>query len=141
MAHLRYNVSVVTGNCTGISATAVTGASVFIGGMSKRVIDLSAFCDVTASTASLTYTPSWQVSNDNTNWVTCSLNPVIGAAAAIATGAGSHKQVAVEAPAAAFGYKFARCLLTIGGATGTTNDVYSIGYSYRHLDAGSPLGG
>src|SRR6185295_14311806 len=65
---LRFNTSITTGSFTGVSNASVTGAAVFLGTSFLKVEHLTAYLIVTAATSSLTVTPYWQVSNDNTTF-------------------------------------------------------------------------
>lgn len=140
MSKIRNNVSVTSGNVTGVTAgAAVSGNAVFMGGTSLKVSNLSALVQVTANTSGLTMTARWQGSNDNTTWFNAvGLNNA--ANVALATGASGGGNVAskviISAPREIEGWKFARCQVLIGVATGTTNDLYSIGYSYRQYTPG-----
>jgi hypothetical protein len=133
MSQLRYNVQITTGTLNAVSGTSVTGASVFIGqDMLQLEGDLSAHLILTAATASLTIKPYWQVSNDNTTFVTIN-NDASAADTAIVTGVANTTK-ALTAPRGVLDYKFARCMLLVGGATGAAGDLFSIGYSYRQVD-------
>lgn len=131
----RFNQHIVTGTLTGVSNTAVTGSSLFLGMQSEKVVDstLSAYLILTAATSSVTITPSWQVSNDGTTFATVKLNELNTVAIAVATGAANVTTV-VHPPRAVYGYQWARVLLNVAGATGTASDTYSIGYSYKQPD-------
>lgn len=128
----QFNAHVATGTATGVSNDSVSGNSVFLGkNAGQKVTDLSAVLTVTAATASITLTPNWQVSNDDTTFYDIANAPDVPAALPIATGTSAELSKVVPAPAAVHAYQFARCQLTVGGATGTASDLYSIGYSYR----------
>ncbi len=131
----RYNQHIVTGTLNTVSNAAVTGASLFLGMSQDKVADgtLSAYLILTAATASLTITPSWQVSNDGTTFTTVKLNSLNTAAIAVATGVLNVTTV-VEPPRTVFGYQWARVLLNVAGATGAAGDLFSIGYSYKQPD-------
>jgi hypothetical protein len=127
---LRFNTNIATGDMDTVSATSVTGNSVFLGTSFLKVENLSAYLIVTAATSSITITPHWQVSNDDTTYVTIPAAPNAPANVPIATGA-QNRTIAVQAPRGVEGYKYARCMLLVGGATGGATDLFSIGYSYR----------
>ena len=127
---LRFNTSIVTGTLNTVSNASVTGASVFLGTTYLKVEDLSAYLIVTAATSSITVTPYWQVSNDNTTFRTIWAQPQQPTNLPVATGAENVTEVVVP-PAAVRGYRYARCMLAVAGATGGASDLYSIGYSYR----------
>jgi len=134
MAAIRYNVSTTTGDLDTVSAASVTGSAVFMGSRRKKIDDLSAYVTFTGATASLTVAPHWQVSNTDTdaNYQTLPNDAAGTASLVIATGAVNVTQ-AIQAPAGVTGYRYARCLLLVGGATGAAGDLFSIGYSYRQL--------
>lgn len=131
---VRYNTSIVTGTLNTVSATSVTGANVHLGGSYTKVADLTAYLILTAATSSITITPYWQVSNDASTFTTIQSGPQSPANIAIVTGTANTTK-AIEPPRGVYGYRFARCMLLVGGATGGASDLYSIGYSYRQLDS------
>jgi hypothetical protein len=133
MARLRHNTNIVTGTLNGVSNASVTGNSVFLGTNNQKISDLSAHLIVTAATSALTVKPYWQVSNDNSTWIEAfqnELNSPIGSVLPIATGA-ENVTCAVQAPQVVYSYRYTRCLLAVGGATGAAGDLFSAGYSYR----------
>lgn len=133
MAQLRYNVQITTGTLNAVSGTSVTGASVFIGqDLLQLEGDLTAYLIMTAATASLTLKAYWQVSNDNTTFISMA-NDAGAADTALVTGVANATRT-ISAPRGVLSYKFARCMLLVGGATGAAGDLYSIGYSYRQVD-------
>jgi hypothetical protein len=138
--HLRFAAHIASGNATGVVAgDQVNGATLFVGGADPKVSHLSALVTVDAETNTLTMTGKWQASNDGSTWVDVAHAPQNPAGVALATGtAGADADVVrvLPAPDAVYGYKFARCSVVVGVVTGTTNDTYSIGYSYRQLDPG-----
>lgn len=138
---LRQLVSTVTGTVTGVaSGGTVAGSAVFMGGQDAKVKALSALVSVTALTNTLTFKARWQVSTDNSTWYVCAGSPDNPANIALTTGV--TPQVAtpgiavIPAPSSVEGWSYARMQLVVGGTTGTTNDTYSIGYSYRQFGAG-----
>jgi hypothetical protein len=140
MSKIRNQVSATTGNVTGVTAgAAVSGATVFMGGTSLKVATLSALVGVTANTSGLTFTPRWQASNDASTWYTM-VGANNAASVALATGAsggGNSAATVISSPPQAIeGWKYARCQLLVGVATGTTSDLYSIKYSYRQFSPG-----
>ena len=140
LGHLRFNAHLLTGNATGIApGSAVSGNTLFMGGRNQKVEHLSALVTCDAETNTLTLSARWQGSDDKSTWYTLSHAPQNPAAVPLATGtSGADDEVTkvIPAPAAVYSYKFARCQLLVGAATGTTNDTYSIAYCYRQLDAG-----
>lgn len=140
MSLLRLGASATSGNATGVaSGSAISGPAIFMGGNCLKVSDLSALVAVTANTSGLTFAPRWQVSKDNSTWYTCKADPD-NANAVLATGAsgGGNVTGAVPLPAPSFskGWKYARAQVVVGGATGTTNDLYAIEYEYRQHRSG-----
>ncbi len=137
MSILRYNTSQATGDADSVAAgDQVNGTSLFMGQNFRKVADLSALCVVDAETNTLTLAAKWQGSNDGSTWVDLANAPGNPAAVVLATGtAGADAAVtkAVEAPKAAYGFKFARCSIVVGVTTGTSSDTYTIGYCYRQL--------
>jgi len=127
---LRFNTNVVTGSLNGVSNASVTGNSNFMGTSFLKIDHLSAYLIVTAATSSVVVKPYWQVSNDNSTFKTVQNDPNCILQLGIATGAG-RTSVTFSAPECVKGYKYARCMLAVSGATGLTADLYSIGYSYR----------
>lgn len=127
---LRFNTSIVTGTLNTVSNASVTGTGIFLGTSFLKVEHLSAYLIVTAATSSITVTPYWQVSNDNSTYKTVHADATVPLLLPIATGAENVTEV-VPAPKGVEGYRYARCMLLVGGATGGAADLYSIGYSYR----------
>jgi len=138
--HLRFAAHIASGNATGVAPAAqVNGNTLFVGGSVPKITHLSALVTALADTNTLTLTAKWQGSNDKSTWYDLSHDSQNPAGVALATGtAGADTAVAraVPAPDSVYSYQFARCSLIVGVVTGTTNDTYSIGYSYRQRDAG-----
>ncbi len=131
---LRFNTSIVTGTLNTVSNASVTGATLFLGTSFQKIESLSAYLIVTAATSSITVTPYWQVSNDASTFKDVQPLPNCALALPIATGAENVTEV-VPTPKGIEGYKYARCMLRVAGATGAAGDLFSIGYSYRQLYA------
>lgn len=130
MPRLAFNESITTGALTGVSNASVTGAAVLVNSPSGlRARDLSAYIILTAATASLTVTPYWQVSNDNVTFKTLNRTPNTAADLPIVTGT-ANSTVVVPPPRGVEGFRWARAMLLIAGATGAAGDLYSIGYNY-----------
>ncbi len=93
---------------------------------------LSATVMVEAETSTITMAAVWEVSNDATTWRLCM--PTNSAAYVVqGTGtAGDDAAVTRVIPAndAVYGWRYARCSIQNGVATGTANDKYSIAYNY-----------
>jgi len=127
---LRFNTGIVTGTMNGVSNASVTGGTVFLGTSFQKVEHLSAYLIVTAATASVVVKPYWQVSNDGSTFKTMQNDANAGIQLAIATAVENVTEV-LPTPKGIEGYKYARCMLAVSGATGAAADLYSIGYSYR----------
>jgi hypothetical protein len=127
---LRFNKHIVTGTLNGVSATSVTGTTLFQGTSFLKVDNLTAYLIVTAATSSLTVTPYWQVSDDGTTFKSMHALANVPINLPIATATENVTEV-LPAPKGIEGYRYARCMLLVGGATGGAADLYSIGYSYR----------
>jgi hypothetical protein len=131
----KFNAHVVTGTATGVTAgSAVSGNALFLGSNTQKVTDLSAVLSVDAETNTLTMTTRWQVSNDSSTWHTIAHAPQNPAGIPIATGTGGADatvNTVSPAPEQALAYQYARCQIVIGAATGTDDDTFSIGYTYR----------
>jgi hypothetical protein len=88
--------------------------------------------DVTVST--LTYTASWQVSVDGTNWLTVANGAQNAAGVVFATGTGSKvtSKLVVEAPLCVYAYPYARALVTtgVGVAGGAGSEDVTVLYNY-----------
>lgn len=133
MPAFRYNTNIVTGTLNTVSNASVTGNAFFLGTANQKITDIAAHLIVTAATASITVKPYWQVSNDNSTWVTVSPNELNTPQASIlpvVTGT-ANVTTAVQAPAVSYAYRYTRCMLLVGGATGAAADLYSIGYTSR----------
>lgn len=141
MSIRRYNANVATGNFTGVTTGATfNGSTLHIGERQRDILDLAAHIIATITMTNATLKAGWQVSNDSSNYVSVALSPENPAAVVMATGVASGTTLAVGAPHAVYGYKYARCQLTWTSTTaGTTNDAVSVGYSYRQLNAGDGL--
>lgn len=127
---LRFNTGIVTGTLNTVSNASVTGSTVFMGTSFLKVEHLSAYLIVTAATSSITVRPYWQVSNDGSTFKNIHNDANVPLQLAVATGAENVTEV-VPSSKGIEGYKYARCMLLVGGATGGASDLYSIGYSYR----------
>lgn len=140
MSQIRYNLHAVTGTLTGLApGSQANGTALFIGQSERRVDDLSAHLTVLAETNTLTITAKWQGSNDRSTWIDLANGSQNASGVALATGtAGADASVtrSFGAPNAAYAHQFVRCSLVVGVVTGTDNDTYSVGYSYRQLDPG-----
>lgn len=129
---LQYNTQAVAGDFDSDAAGTVAGGASVL--MSKvRHGTLSMLVTVDAETENLTITPLWQVSNDNSTWVT--LKPQNNAAPVIlatgTSGADAAVTAAIEAPQGVYGWRYARGAVQNGVATGASADTYAIGYCYQ----------
>jgi hypothetical protein len=135
MSFLRYEAHPVSGNANGITAgNQVDGNEVFIGGGRQKAASLSATVTCEAETNTLTFTAKWQGSNDKTTWRDVANGPQNPAGVVLATGTGGDDAEVIKvipAPPAIEGFKFARCSLVVGVATGAVTDTYTIAYNYR----------
>lgn len=134
---LRYNAHQATGTLDALTVGLfASGSSLFMGGHYAKVADLSAVVVLDAETNTLTVAAQWQGSNDASTWVNlahATQNPAAVVLATGTAGADAAVTVAVPAPVSAYSFKFCRVNLVVGGTTGTTNDTFTIGYSYRQL--------
>lgn len=94
---------------------------------------LCAEVTVDAETSTLTLSAVWQVSVDNSTWLTVANGPQNAAAVALATGtAGADADVTkvLQAPDCVYSFTYARCAVTNGAQTGAAADTYSVKYHY-----------
>lgn len=133
----RFNSSAVSGNAdTLVAGSAINGNTLFLGGDSEKVKNLSAVLNLDIETSSLTMAAKWQVSNDASTWYDVAHGSQNAAAVVLGTGTGGADAAitkAVPAPDSIYGYRFARLALVTAGATGAAVDTYSIGYSYNQV--------
>jgi len=91
---------------------------------------LSARLAVTAATATLTLAALWEVSINGTTWEQArglsNAAPVV-----LTTGTSAALVRHVDAPSAAYGHRFARCSILIGGTTAGASDLANVSYDYR----------
>jgi hypothetical protein len=112
------------------SGASVNGTTIQIDGVETGT--LSALAVLDAETNTITLTPYWQVSADQTTWYNV-VNQVNSAFTVTATGtAGADATVSrvVDAPMSVYGWRFCRVAVLVGGTTGTTNDTYTLSYAY-----------
>jgi hypothetical protein len=118
-----------TGDFAVAAASTKTGSTVPIGSAAQRIDGLSALVAVTLNTGSLTATPKWQVSRDNSTFYDAP--PSNNAANVALTTAVS---ACIAAPAGAYGWPFARLAIVMGGGvSGDATDTWAIGYNFRQL--------
>jgi len=77
-------------------------------------------------TGSVTWTPAWRVSDDNTTFYNLAVEGNVAETAISVTTTGRM----LSAPQAVHGFRYARLRLTTGGATGVTANVCEISYCY-----------
>lgn len=126
-----------TGTFTGITfgTTAgcqVNGTAVFCGGNPQNVQDLAANVTCLAESATMTITPKWQTSSDNSTWVdaTSSNSPTNVAIATGTTAADSAVSRTIAAPGV-LASNYVRLALVCGVSNGASQDTYTISYNYR----------
>jgi hypothetical protein len=135
------NANVLSGNLnTNVAGTTeggtfATGGAVAIGTNTQKISHLSALIGVLAETNGITVTPVWQVSNDDSTYVDAapSNNAANVVFATGTAGADTAVSACISAPAAVYGWKFARCAFRNAVQTGAATDLYSVGYCYRTL--------
>lgn len=132
---MGFNVRLVnnylsTGSTTlnGVTAGTTTGGNTLLMA-TVAPGTLSATCAVTAATATITITPKWQVSNDNTTWIDCaSMNDAANVVEATGTAAIVTK--VLDAPMSAYGWRYARMSVVTGVVTAGAGDLYNMGYNF-----------
>lgn len=98
-----------------------------------RVNTLAARCTVTAETNTLTLTAVWEVSQDGSTWLRAR-GEANASEVALATGtAGADAAVTrvIDAPNAVYAFRYARCSMLVGVATGGASDLASVTYDYQ----------
>lgn len=133
---LRYNAHLASGDLdTNAAGTIEGGTAVQMGDNARqKVRNLSALVVVDCETSTLTMTGLWQVSNDNSTWVTVTNGPQNAAGVVLATGTGGADASVTrcfQAPDAVYGWRYCRFAIQNGVTTGAAVDTYSISYSYR----------
>jgi hypothetical protein len=124
----------LTSLTTAVAASAagdiVAGPTLLMSGVDKGT--LSARCVFLAQTTSITLSALWEVSRDGTTWVQArgatNATPV-----AIGTGTGGVDTAVtrqVDAPAAVYSHRYARCSVLTGGASGSAGDQASVSYDF-----------
>lgn len=127
------NAKSSTGTLDAVGAgSAVYGTAVFCGSDAQTVQGLVANVTVDIETNTLTVTPKWQVSADNSTWVDAALP---NNAANVSLGAGTSGSDAtitrcIAAPDLS-ACKWVRLALVAGVTTGATADTYTISYNWR----------
>lgn len=97
---------------------------------------LSALVTVDAETENLTLAAKWQVSDDNSTWY--DMPPQNNAANVVlatgTSGADAAVSKVLPAPLGVLGWKYVRCAVVSGAATGAATDTYSIALHYRKFN-------
>lgn len=93
---------------------------------------LSALVALDAETDTITLTPYWEVSADQTTWYRVyDQNGTASTAQATGTaGADATVSRVLNAPGAVYGWRFCRVTVVVGVTTGATADTYAISYNY-----------
>lgn len=110
------------------AGTAKAGNTLPCDGIDLRTV--AADVSMVVQTSSLTLTPSWQVSDDNSTWKDLFAQ---NSAANVATAAGTGSPVTTARTIAFPGTaaRYVRAIVTTAGATaGATVDTYAISYRY-----------
>lgn len=130
MANVYNKLAILVGTKTGSCSGAAVGTTYASNSVQTYQIvpgTLSAYFKTVIGTSTLTFTASWQVSNDNTTFYDVKSHNNV---ANVAVSASST--LILNAPDAAFGWKYARVQVTTGAtaaATGT-GDNYDVRFSY-----------
>lgn len=117
-----------------VGAAPQTGGAVTANKVPMEIVErntLSALLYAKATTASLTITPVWQVSQDGTNWY-----DAVGAnnpANVVLVTAAADDTVQIAAPDCVYGARYARLVVLTAGAIGadSPDDEFSVSYSFR----------
>lgn len=94
---------------------------------------LSAVYLVDAETSTVTLAAQWQGSDDNSTWIDIAGTPNNAANVVLATGTGgadASVTKAVPAPTGAYGFRYIRARVIVGGTTAAAVDTYAISYRY-----------
>ena len=128
----RVTTSASTGNLdTNVAGTQEAAAVLTMNQVEPG--SLAAEVLVDCETSTLTMFLDWQVSNDNSTWMTVANGTQNAAAVALATGtAGADASVTkiVPAPSCVYSYPYCRAAIRNEVATGNTVDTYSVKYQY-----------
>ena len=127
---------VTSGNINGaVAGTITSGPTIALQDVTP--VSLSALVTVLAETNTITMTAVWEVSNDQSTWYRAegSSNPTPTAVGTGTAGADAAVTRALSAPLTVYGWRFARCSILNGVATGTTSDTYSVRYSFARTES------
>jgi len=125
---IRFQNSATTGTANGQAVGyTVNGSALSVGKESggPKLGTLSAFVAADC-TGGVTWTPSWQISNDATNYYNVSPAANVADVAISTTTTGK----VIDAPNAVYGARYARLKLVTGGVTGVTVNTCGISYNY-----------
>jgi hypothetical protein len=132
---MAQNAKAATG-LTGAAPQVGTGNTVLMTGVMPGT--LSAKMALSCKTSSITQTPSWQVSSDNSTWINVKgINNPAGVATAAGTGTQVVTTIVLIGDVALSGWRYARAVTTTAAATGdgsTSGDAYTISYSWVQAD-------
>ncbi len=126
----QQSTSLTTSVAASSAGDVIAGPTLLMSKVEKGT--LSARCTFLAQSTSLTLAALWQVSQDGTTWYQArglsNATPV-----AVATGtAGADVAVTriVDAPNACYAFRYARCSVLTGGASGASGDQATVAYDY-----------
>ena len=117
----------------GVTAGNVAAGATLIMNKVKRNT-LSSTVTVDAETDTITLTAVWQVSVDTSTWVDL-YQPNSAAYVVQATGTGGADAAVtrvIDAPGGVYGWRYARIVILVGVATGTSADSSAVDYNYQH---------
>ncbi len=123
----------ITGDLDGNVTTTVEGVASPVRPETHVIGTLSALVVLDAETTSLAVAAYWQVSDDGSTYYDVAGLPNNAANVALATGtAGADASVTrvLPAPLCVHAWKYARLAFVNTGATGTTNDTFSVKYKF-----------
>lgn len=129
-SQLATATTVLTGSAPQVGAgLPVLMANVAVGTLSAKVV-------MGVKTSSMTSTPSWQVSTDNSTWLNVkSLSHATQVATAGGTGSTVTTTVVLAGDAVLNGWRFARCIVTTAAGTADgVADSYAINYSWLQAE-------
>jgi hypothetical protein len=129
------SLTAVSGNLNTLAAGTIT-ATPALSTANIAAGTLSCLFVVEAETNTLTISPLWQVSDDNSTWY--SVGPVNNAAVVVlATGTSGDDPVVsrvLSAPNEVLGWKYVRAAVVNLVAQGGAADTYSMTIHYRHFN-------
>ncbi len=135
---LRYIIGTAsTGSLTGVGPNTTLGQAGPV--IETRLVQpgqMICLLSVEPETASITAAPRWQVSDDNSTWkqLTDPTGDLGSGWGTGTTGDDAAVERAIPCPLAAWGSRWVRPAIQVGGATGGTADLYSFTLKYRAAD-------